>query len=267
MLPGARDRPALAGDVAIVTGAGSGVGAATARELARRGATVVLAARRMNDLQVHARAIRAAGGEAMAIPTDVADANAVELLAERTLATLGRVDVLVNSCDAWWLATLESSSAEEIVRLVEVNLISLILLTRAVLPGMLHRHHGAIISVESLSRPVPLEPVHAATKWGIRGFSLSLRGQVTGTGVSVSSVSLGKIDTPSTTQARVRVPGADVVAATIADLVTEPHREVEIHRSRYVLASAEEIPPPTDLAQRRRHHGVPQDQGGATWKS
>ena len=262
------DRRTLAGHVAIVTGAGSGVGAGTARELGRRGAVVVLVARRINDVRVHARAIRAAGGEAVAIPADVANANAVELLADRTLATFGRVDVLVNSCDASWLATLESSSAEEIVRLVEVNLLSLMLLTRAVLPGMLDRHRGAIIAVDSLSAPLATEPVHAATAFGVRGFSLSLRRQVVGSGVSVSLVSLRKSDAAWAGQATLRVPAPGDVAAAIADLVTEPRREVDIAHGRYSFTSAEEgVPAPADLAQTRRLRAAAQEQKGSGWAS
>src|SRR5207302_4269085 len=92
-----RARLTLAGHVAIVTGASSGIGAATARELGRRGASVVLAARRANELELQARAVRAAGAEAMAIPTDMADASHVSALVERTIAEFGRIDVLVNN--------------------------------------------------------------------------------------------------------------------------------------------------------------------------
>src|SRR5919198_1638612 len=95
-----RAHPALAGQVAIVTGASWGIGAATARELGRRGATVVLAARRGDELEAQARAVRAAGGTAVAIPTDVADPAQVTRLVERTLAAFGRVDVLVNNAGA-----------------------------------------------------------------------------------------------------------------------------------------------------------------------
>lgn len=100
----ARVRPTLADEVAIVTGASSRIGAATARELGRRGATVVLAARHMGDVEAHLHAIRTAGGEAMAIPTDAADSDELALLVERTMAAFGRVDVLVNNSGrAGWL--------------------------------------------------------------------------------------------------------------------------------------------------------------------
>src|SRR5260370_12968391 len=97
-----RDTRTLAGEVAIVTGASSGIGAVTAREWARGGAEVVLAARRADELGAHAQAIRTAGGNALAVPTDMVDPTAVTLLAERAEATFGRVDVLVNNAGAAW---------------------------------------------------------------------------------------------------------------------------------------------------------------------
>src|SRR5919204_4355504 len=90
-------RPVLAGEVAIVTGASSGIGAATARELGRRGATVVLAARREGALDAQAEAVRAAGAEALAVPTDVADPAQIRALVERATDAFGRIDVLVNN--------------------------------------------------------------------------------------------------------------------------------------------------------------------------
>src|SRR5437763_10436222 len=95
-----RARLTLAGHVAIVTGASSGIGAATARELARRGASVVLAARRADELEAQAEAIRAAGGDALAVTTDVANQVQLTQLVERAMATFGRVDVLVNNAGA-----------------------------------------------------------------------------------------------------------------------------------------------------------------------
>jgi NADP-dependent 3-hydroxy acid dehydrogenase YdfG len=256
--------PTLVDEVAIVTGASSGIGAATARELARRSARVVLAARRADELEAQVQAIRRGGGEAMAIPTDVADSNQVSLLVERTVAAFGRVDVLVNNAGAGWLRPLASSSPDEVARLLEVNLLAAMLLTRAVLPGMLERHHGAIISVGSLSGRVAMEPVYSATKYGLRGFSLALRRQVVGSGVSVSLVSPGNIETAMTEHVAARMPKPELVARTIADLVIHPRREVVVPRRHYAIAWLEQaLPRMADLAHRWRHWS-PIQEGRAT---
>jgi short-subunit dehydrogenase len=246
--------PTVIDEVAIVTGASSGIGAATARELGRRGATVVLAARRIDELEAQVRAIREANGKAMAIATDVSDPADVARLVERTLAAFGQVDVLVNNAGAGWAKPLVFTSPDELIGLVKVNLVGAMLLTRAVLPGMLERHHGAIISVGSLSGRVAMEPLYSATKYGVRGFSLALRRQVAGSGVSVSLVSPGNIRTAMTAHKKGRMPKPDLVARTIADLVTNPRREVIVPGRHYVIAWLEELfPSVTDMAHRRRH--------------
>src|SRR5262249_34143513 len=96
----------LANQVAVVTGASSGIGAATARELARRGVCVVLAARRGERLQAEEQAIVAAGGRAVSIPTDLADREQLRQLVERANSTFGRIDVLVNNAGAYWMRSV-----------------------------------------------------------------------------------------------------------------------------------------------------------------
>jgi short-subunit dehydrogenase len=252
--PTQRAAPALTGEVAIVTGASSGIGAATARELGRRGATVVLAARRVGLLDAQVRSILQAGGEATAIPADLADPGDVTMLAKRTLAAFGRVDVLVNNAGAFWSRPLASSPPDQITGLVQVNLLGAMLLTRAVLPGMLERRHGAVISVCSLSGRVAMEPVYSATKYGLRGFSLALRRQLAGTGVSVSLVSPGNINTEMTRHVTARMPEPSLVATAIADLVRHPRREVIVPARHYAIAWLEQLLPTlADLLHRQRH--------------
>ena len=258
----------MVGEVAIVTGASSGIGAATAGELARRGAVVVLAARRIAELEVQARAIGDAGGEALAIPTDVADPADVAFLVERTLDGFGRVDVLVNNAGAGWLRPLASSPPGEISGLVAVNLLGAMLLTRAVLPGMLTRRHGAVISVGSLSGRVAMEPLYSATKYGLRGFSLALRRQLAGTGVSVSLVSPGNINTSMTSHVAGRMPEPDLVATTIADLVSHPRREVVVPRRHYTIAWLEQtFPRMADLMHHRRRWSPVREEEIVPWTS
>jgi short-subunit dehydrogenase len=261
-------RQTLAGEAAIVTGASSGIGAATATELARRGARVVLAARRPDALAAQAEAIRTAGCEAVAIPTDLADRRQLAQLADRATAMFGRIDILVNNAGASWFKPVASSPPSEIAGLLEVNLLGAMLLTRAVLPGMLERGHGAVISVGSLSGRVAMEPLYSATKYGLRGFSLALRRQLAGSGVSVSLVSPGKVRTAMTSHVDGRMPEPELVATAIADLVVHPRREVVIPGRHYAIAWLEQLlPQMADFTYRHRHWSPVYEEEGARWKS
>jgi NAD(P)-dependent dehydrogenase (short-subunit alcohol dehydrogenase family) len=261
-----RAAPALTGEVAIVTGASSGIGAATARELGRRGATVVLAARRVGLLDAQVRSIRQAGGQASAIPADLAEPGDVTMLAKQALAAFGRVDVLVNNAGALWSRPLASSPPDQIAALAQVNLLGAMLLTRAVLPGMLERRHGALIFVCSLSGRVAMEPVYSATKYGLRGFSLALRRQLAGTGVSASAVSPGNINTEMTSHVTGRMPEPSVVATAIADLVRHPRREVVVPARHYAIAWLEQLLPTlADLLHRQRHWSPVREEDSARW--
>jgi short-subunit dehydrogenase len=243
----ARPPRPLAGEVAVVTGASSGIGAATARELGRRGATVVLAARREIELREQVQRIEDEGGQAFAIAADLADPAAAGALAARALADHGRVDVLVNNAGVAWDRPVSASTPREIADLVQVDLVTAMQLTRELLPGMLERRHGAIVCVGSLSGRVAMEPLYSAAKHGLRGFTLALRRQLAGSGVAVSLVSPGKIDT-----AMARPPGGpppQLVADAIAELVRRPRREVVVPRRHYALTWLEQVcPAAIDLA-------------------
>lgn len=252
--------------VAIVTGASSGIGAATALELGRRGATVVLAARRPEELNRQAQLIRCAGDDAVAVTTDVADLQQVRSLHSQTMARFGRVDILVNNAGANWHRPLASTPPADLIGLVDVNLVGPMLLTRAVLPGMLARRHGSIVFVGSLSGRVAMEPVYSATKYGLRGFALALRRQLSGTGVSVSLVSPGNIRTGMTKHVAARLPGPELVAKQIADLIIHPRREVVIPRRHYLIAWLEQLASSlTDLIHKWRHWSGVIAEEQTTW--
>lgn len=240
----ANTRPqTLAGKIAIVTGASSGIGAVTAFELARRGAQVVLAARRVDELEAQVSAITQAGFHAVAIPTDVTDLAQVTRLTEQTLGLFGRVDVLVNNAGIYWRESFIENSTEQIAQIVNVNLLGVILLTHAVLPGMLERHQGTIISVASVAAHIAVDPLYCATKFGVRGFSLSLRRELAGSGVLVSLVSPGFVRTPLNSYMRLRMPGPELVARAIADLAVKPRREVVVPGFYSALIEVEHLFP------------------------
>lgn len=242
------------GAVALVTGASSGIGAATALELARRGAKLALAARRADELAGVAAAITQAGGEARVFPTDVTDPRQVECLAADVVAAFGRVDVLINNAGIG-APPLIDSSEEEIARIVDVNLRAPMLLTRALLPGMLERKRGAIISIASVAGHIATDPLYSGTKFGLRGFSIALHRQLRGSGVTASLVSPGFIRTPLTSARRARLPGPEIVARAVARLVERPKREVVVPRYYRGAIWAERLLPwlaDRALAGRRR---------------
>jgi NAD(P)-dependent dehydrogenase (short-subunit alcohol dehydrogenase family) len=257
---------ALVDRVAIVSGASRGIGAATARELGRRGATVVLAARRAEELNRQVQMMQAAGDGAVAIATDVTDTRQVRSLVDQTMARFGRVDILVNNAGANWHRPLAATPPAELIGLVELNLIGAMLLTRAVLPGMLARRHGSIVFVGSLSGRVAMEPLYSATKYGVRGFALSLRRQLSGTGVSVSLVSPGNIRTGMTEHVAARLPGPELVAEQIAGLVIHPRREVVVPRRHYLIVWLEQLASGfTDFIHRWRDWGSVTAEEPTTW--
>jgi short-subunit dehydrogenase len=216
----------LANEVVIVTGASSGIGAATARELARYGAQVVLAARREDELAKQVAEITAAGNRAVAIATDISDSTQITRLVDQVLERFGHIDVLVNNAGVGWQEPFADESVERIDQMLDINLRGAILATHAVLPGMLEQRHGAIIAVASVAGHIAISSLYSATKYGLRGFMLALRRELAGTGVAASVVSPGFIRTALSGNSRFPVPGPEVVARTIADLVVKPRREV-----------------------------------------
>lgn len=216
----------ITGAVALVTGASSGIGAATAHELARRGAWAILAARRTDRLAEQVAAITAAGGQASALQVDMADLASVERLAREAEAVYGRIDILVNNAGIGWSEPFPDMAPEGIATTLATNLTGPILLTRLLLPGMRRRRSGAIICVASVAGHIATDPIYSATKFGLRGFALSLRRKLKSSGVSVSVVSPGFIRTEMTQRRRTRMPGPELIANTIAGLVERPRREV-----------------------------------------
>jgi NAD(P)-dependent dehydrogenase (short-subunit alcohol dehydrogenase family) len=184
---------ALQGKVALVTGGAGGIGQAVARALAGAGAQVALAGRNEAAL----RAVELPGPPAMVVPLDVRDEAAWDLAVGRVLRDLGRIDVLVHNAGVLEVGTLESQTAEAIRAIVDTNLTGAMLGTRAALPA-LRESRGAIVHVASLGGlvPMPFEAVYGATKAGLRHLSFSLRAELAGSGVTVSVVTPGSVDTP-----------------------------------------------------------------------
>ena len=183
------------GKVVVITGASAGIGAATARRFAAEGARVVLAARTGTALEALAREI---GPErALPVPTDVTDPRAAEALLDRAVATFGGLNVLVNNAGYNRRGHVEHVPAEELARIVNVNLRSPIVLTRLAIPHLRRAGGGAIVNVASIAGRIPLpeEATYSATKFGLRAFTFALADELEGSGITVSAVSPGPVET------------------------------------------------------------------------
>ncbi|WP_222919115.1 SDR family NAD(P)-dependent oxidoreductase [Natrinema sp. SYSU A 869] len=187
----------LDGQVAIVTGASSGIGEATSKALASRGASVVLAARRENELEALADQIESAGGDALSVPTDITDEDGIDALVEATLAEFGSVDVLVNNAGVMLLEPVERANRENFRQMVEVNLLGLMNLTHAVLPVMQEQGAGHIVNVSSTAgRDANANSSgYSATKFGVNAFTESLRQEVTTEGIRTTIIEPGAVET------------------------------------------------------------------------
>jgi NADP-dependent 3-hydroxy acid dehydrogenase YdfG len=193
----------LDGAVALVTGASSGIGEATARELAAHGATVVLVARRMDRLDALANELRASGAKALAIEADVTQRAAAEGAVERAVDEFGRLDVLINNAGVMLLGPILDAPVEEWERMVQLNLLGLLYCAKAALPHLLEaaerepRRTSDLVNVSSVAgRQVRLgSGVYNATKHAVGAFSESLRQEVTGRHLRVSLIEPGAVDT------------------------------------------------------------------------
>jgi NADP-dependent 3-hydroxy acid dehydrogenase YdfG len=187
----------LQGKVCIITGASSGIGAATAKRLAAGGAAVALAGRREDRLQELVDEISGAGGKALAVKTDVTDEDDAGAMIERTKSELGRVDVLVNNAGVMLLGPIQDADTEEWRRMVNVNLLGLFYATHAALPVMREQQSGHIVNVSSVAgRTASLGVgVYNATKWGVVGFSEALRQEALHLNVRVTVIEPGYVVT------------------------------------------------------------------------
>ena len=193
--------PALDNQVAIVTGASSGIGDATARHLAREGATVVLAARREDRLAELKDAIEADGGIALAVPTDVTDRDAVKALAQAALDTYGRIDVLVNNAGIMPLTMLHNMQTDDWYNTVDVNVYGVLHAVEAVLPTMIEQKGGHVVNVSSTAgrRVYPGGAVYSATKYAVRALSEGMRQELgPAYGIRVTCIEPGAVATELT---------------------------------------------------------------------
>ncbi len=220
-------KTSLDGQVAVITGAGRGIGAAIAAKLARLGATVVLCGRTRQLLESTAAAISEAGGRAEALECDVTDLRSVEAVAARVDQTLGRIDVLVNNAGVGGFGgPLHQLTPESWDHVLNTNLRGVYYCIRAFAPMMIRDHGGHIINISSLAgkNALPNGAAYAASKWGLNGLSYSVAEELRLHNIRVSVICPGSVDTelsPHAGKDPAKMLQPEDVAHAVAMLVTQ----------------------------------------------
>jgi NAD(P)-dependent dehydrogenase (short-subunit alcohol dehydrogenase family) len=240
------------GEVAVVTGAGRGIGAATARALAERGYTVVLAARSREQIEARARELQAEGRVARAVVCDVTSEESVQALAREAEAA-GAVSVLVNNAGAAGSMPFTRTTLEDWNRLLAVNATGAFLCTKAFLPGMLQRKHGRIVNVASTAGLFGSKylAAYTAAKHALVGLTRATAAEVGGTGVTVNAVCPAFVDTDMTVETVDRIVAKtgrtrdEALAATLASAgQTKLIPAADVAAAIVRLSAAAATPPP-----------------------
>ncbi len=187
----------LHGKVALVSGASSGIGAATAVALAAEGAAVAIGARRADRLEALKATLEADGTTVLVLDLDVTDEASCRSAVERTVAELGGLDVLVNNAGVMLLGPIVGADTEDWRRMLETNVLGLMHLTHAALPHLVEQGSGDVVQVSSVAGRVARlgSGAYNASKFAVNAFSESLRQEVTGKGVRVTMVEPGAVAT------------------------------------------------------------------------
>jgi short-subunit dehydrogenase len=246
----------IADQVVVLTGASSGIGRETALEFARRDAAVVLAARNGEALDTLVAEVERLGSAALAVPTDVSDYVQVSDLATAAVRRFGRIDTWVNNASVSTYGTVEQMDADEIRRVIEVNLLGEVYGMKAALPH-LRRTGGTIINVSSVlgKRAVALQAAYCAAKHGVVAFGEALRLELRHDHAPVSVVDVlpSSINTPLFEHARSKIGALPrpippvyeprVVAEAIVGAARRPVREVYAGFAGRALAAAQRVSP------------------------
>lgn len=245
----------LTGLNVVLTGASRGIGPHIAEALAREQTNLVLASRSQDELDAVAGRLSGLGIKAAAVPTDVSDRSSIESLVEQSSKLLGSIDVLVNNAGIEMTSSYDELQPDEIARVIEVNLIAPMLLTRLVLPGMLERGRGHIVNVASLAGKagIPYQAPYSASKGGLIRFTQSLRAEYAGRGVSASVICPGFVDSGMYQRANdmgVKAPAmtgvskVEKVAKAVVDAIRHDRVEAIVNPTpmRPLLAAAELFP-------------------------
>jgi len=216
----------LAGQVAVVTGASRGIGLAIARRLGQMGARVSLCARNAENLERAASGLRAAGIQVLALRTDVTRGDEVASLVSETQRTFGPVDILVNNAGIGIFGPFQEQTEADWNSVMDTNLKSVFLVSRAVAPEMIRRQTGQIINISSLAGKSAFAngAVYCASKWGLLGLTGCMAEELRAHGIRVSAICPGSVATefsPHAGKDPARMLQPEDVAHAVAALVTQ----------------------------------------------
>jgi 3-oxoacyl-[acyl-carrier protein] reductase len=217
----------LKGQVAVVTGAGRGIGAAIARELSNLGVTTVLCGRTVATLESTAKTIAQGGAKCEVVPCDVSDLQSVEEAARTVEALFGRVDILVNNAGVRGVeGPLHQLPPDGWDEILNTNLRGVYYMTRAFAPTMIRTRSGHIINISSLAgkNPVPNGAAYSASKWGLNGLSYTIAEELRSHNIRVSVICPGSTETdfsPHTGKDHSKMLQPEDVAHAVAMLVTQ----------------------------------------------
>ena len=240
----------ISGAVAVVTGASSGIGRATAVELAKRGATVAVMARRPEKLEATADACRSHQAESFAVVGDVARSEDCEAAARLVEERLGRADILVNNAGVSIHRDVTTTSVDEVEGLMRVNFLGAVQMVAQFLPGMIERRRGSIVNVGSVAGqvPTPKEAAYGASKAALHHWTHVLGIDLHGTGVHAGVLSPGPIDTEiweldgPDTRYRGRKYPPEVVAAGAVRMIENELAHVTVPRQYGAVGPAYGLP-------------------------
>jgi NAD(P)-dependent dehydrogenase (short-subunit alcohol dehydrogenase family) len=254
----------------VIVGASSGIGRAAALEFARRGASVVVAARTVSALDSLVAEITEQGGIALAVPTDVAEPDQVRALGERAESAFGRIDTWVNAAAVAVWGRIEDISDAEFERVMRVNFLGQVYGVHVALPALRRAGGGVIIGISSVEgiRAVPLHGPYTASKWALRALYDSLRMELAqeGSPIAVTTILPASIDTPFFEHSRSKIGSMpkpppplyapELVAEAIVQAAEHPTREIPVGGSAIGFYMGQRMSPAlTDAVMSIRRFG------------